>query len=128
MLGQSLCIKKIESTPTPPPLWSLFSHKSILKAGQRKRICLFVCVDSLRPSQQFSVMSGRVFLGRTSTKQRIKCLAQGHITVPPVRLEPATPRSRVKHSTTEPPRSLFSLFDHSCITAAGQGFFYTLVR
>ena len=30
------------------------------------------------------------------------CLAQGHNAVMPVRLEPATPRSRVKHSTTEP--------------------------
>ena len=33
------------------------------------------------------------------------CLAQGHTTVTPVRLEPAAPRSRVKHSTTEPLRS-----------------------
>ena len=30
------------------------------------------------------------------------CLAQGHNTVTPVRLEPAAHRSRVKHSTTEP--------------------------
>ena len=30
------------------------------------------------------------------------CLAQGHNTVTPVSLEPAAPRSRVKHSTTEP--------------------------
>ena len=29
------------------------------------------------------------------------CLAQGHNAVPPVRLEPATTRSRVKHLTTE---------------------------
>ena len=35
------------------------------------------------------------------TKQRIKCLAQDHNTVPPERLEPATPQSRVKHPTTE---------------------------
>ena len=33
------------------------------------------------------------------------CIAQGHTAVPPVRLEPATLRSRVKHSTTEPLRS-----------------------
>ena len=33
------------------------------------------------------------------------CLAQGHSTVTPVRLKPAAPRSRVKHSTTEPLRS-----------------------
>ena len=30
------------------------------------------------------------------------CLAQGHNTVTPVRLKPAAPRSRVKHTTTEP--------------------------
>ena len=35
----------------------------------------------------------------------INVLAQGHNTVTPVRLEPATLRSRVKHSTTEPLRS-----------------------
>ena len=32
---------------------------------------------------------------------------QGHNAVTPVRLEPAAPRSRVKHSTTEPLRYLF---------------------
>ena len=31
---------------------------------------------------------------------RINVLAQGNKTVTPVRLEPAAPRSRVKHSTT----------------------------
>ena len=50
--------------------------------------------------------SGRVFLGWTSTKQGLMCLAQGHNTVPWVRLEPATPYSRVKHSATEPLRYL----------------------
>ena len=34
----------------------------------------------------------------------INVLAQGHNAVTPVRLEPAAPRSRVKHSTTEPLR------------------------
>ena len=34
------------------------------------------------------------------------CLAQGLNAVPPVRLEPATLRSRVKHPTTEQLRSL----------------------
>ena len=53
----------------------------------------------------FSVMSGRVFPGWTSTKHRIKWLAQAHYAVPPVRLKHATARSRVKHSTTEPPGS-----------------------
>ena len=32
-----------------------------------------------------------VFLCWTSTKQSIKCLVQGHNTVPPVRLKPTTP-------------------------------------
>ena len=30
------------------------------------------------------------------------CLAQGHNAVKQVSLEPAAPRSRIKHSTTEP--------------------------
>ena len=37
------------------------------------------------------------------------CVAQGHDTVTPVRLKPAAPRSSVKHSTTEPLRSLENL-------------------
>ena len=52
-----------------------------------------------------SVMSRRVCLCWTSTKRGIKCLAQGQYAVPPVRLEPIAPRSRVNHSTTEPPHS-----------------------
>ena len=47
-----------------------------------------------------SVMSGQVILGWISTKQIVKCFAQEHNVVPPVRLEPAIPGSRVKHSTT----------------------------
>ena len=35
------------------------------------------------------------------------CLAQGHNSVTQVRLEPVALRSRVKHSTTEPQRSLY---------------------
>ena len=43
---------------------------------------LFVLIHYV-PVNYFSVMSGRfpVFLGGTSTKQWIKCLAQGHATV-----------------------------------------------
>ena len=37
------------------------------------------------------------------------CLAQGHNSVTPVRLEPLALRSRVKHSTTKPLRSLCSI-------------------
>ena len=40
-------------------------------------------------------------------KARINVLAQGHNAEMPVRLEPAAPRSQVKHSTNEPLRSLF---------------------
>ena len=49
-----------------------------------------------------SVMLGLVFLGLTSSKLGSMCLAQGHNAVMRVRLEPVAPRSRVKHSTTEP--------------------------
>ena len=58
------------------------------------------------PVNNFSVMSERVFLGWTRTKEGLMCLTQGHKAVTPVRLEPATPRSRVKHSNTEPLCSL----------------------
>ena len=61
---------------------------------------MVVCFDSLHPRQQsFS----QVFLGWTSSKQRIKHLAQGHNTVPLVRIEPPTPWSQVKHSSAELP-------------------------
>ena len=46
-------------------------------------------------------MLGQVFLGRTSTKQGLTCLAQGHKAMMQVSLESTTPLSRVKHSTTE---------------------------
>ena len=55
----------------------------------------------------FSVMSRRVFLGWTSTKQGLMCLAQGHKAVMLVMLNPLTSRSWDKHSTTEPLRSHF---------------------
>ena len=61
----------------------------------------FVWFDSLRPTNKLSVIKGRVFLCWTSTKLGFMCLAQGHNTVTQVRLEPAAPRSRVKHSSTE---------------------------
>ena len=70
------------------------------------QICLFVWFDSLRPINNLSFIKGRVFLGWTSTKLGLMCLAQRHNAVAPVRLELAALRSRVKHSTTEPLRSL----------------------
>ena len=54
-----------------------------------RRIWLILYV----PVNNYSVMSGCAFLGWTSTKQRIKCLAQEHNTVPSVRLQPTTPQS-----------------------------------
>ena len=65
-------------------------------------LCLFVLILYV-PVNNFLIMSQRVFLSWTVTKQGIKCLAQGHNAVPPVKLEPATPRSRVKYSTTALP-------------------------
>ena len=70
-----------------------------------KSLIYFVWFDSSRPINNLSVIKGRVFLGWTSTKLGLMCLAQRHNTVMPVRLEPAVPRSWVKHSTTETQRS-----------------------
>ena len=44
----------------------------------------FVWFDSFIPVNNFSVMSGQVFLGWTCTKQRFMCLAKGHNAVTPV--------------------------------------------
>ena len=65
------------------------------KSKERVRECknnlfdliLYVSVNN------FSVMSRWVFLGFTSTKQGLMCLAQGHSTMTLMRLEPATPQS-----------------------------------
>ena len=46
-------------------------------------------------------MQGPVFLGGTSSKLGLMCLAQRHNAATPVRLEPAALRFRDKHSTTE---------------------------
>ena len=51
----------------------------------------FVCVDVLHPSHQF-LSHVKTF---PSTKQRIEFLAEGHNTVPPVSLQPVTPRPHV---------------------------------
>ena len=52
----------------------------------------FICADALYSSH------ARMFLGPTSTKERIKSLAQGHNIVLPVRLEPATPRPQALYN------------------------------
>ena len=66
---------------------------------------LFVWFDSVFPINNLSVIKGQVFLGWTSTKLGLMFLAQEHNTVTTVKLEPAAPRSQVKHDTTEPLRS-----------------------
>ena len=66
------------------------------------KCCLFVLMF-YAPVKRFPVMSGwfPIFLGWTSTKQRIKYLAKGHNTVTPaaVSLELATVWSPVQPST-----------------------------
>ena len=54
--------------------------------------CLFVWVEPLRPSQQFSVMSGRIhrFLGIAITFGRLMYLAKGNNTAVQVRIETPT--------------------------------------
>ena len=52
--------------------------------------------------QQSFSYKGTGLPGLNQYLARINDLAQGHNIVTPVRLKPATPRSRVKHSTTEP--------------------------
>ena len=51
-------------------------------------------------------MGLKSWIETVSTKPGLMCLAQGHNTVTPVRLEPATSRSQDKHSATEPLLSL----------------------
>ena len=59
------------------------------------------------PVNKFSVMSGQVFLGWTSSKQQIKCLAQGHntVTLSMVKLESTTlhPKSNILPTATALP-------------------------
>ena len=61
-------------------------QKTVLKSG-----CLLVCIDALRSTQHFfiHVRMIPVFLGWTSAKQWIKCLA-GHNTLALVSLKLAT--------------------------------------
>ena len=54
------------------------------------------------PVNNFSVMSGQIFLDWTSTKQGFMCLAQGHKAVMQVRLKHPTHWSSDVHSSTEP--------------------------
>ena len=65
----------------------------------------YVWFDSLRPSQHFSSLVRSGLPGFNQYLTEDKFLAQGHNTVPLVRLEPTTPRSQVKRSTSDPPYS-----------------------
>ena len=81
------------------PLILIFSqHLKCFRTSPKALFDLILYV----PANNFSVTSGRVFLGWNSTKQLTMWLAQGHNAVTPVRPEPAALQSRVKHSTTEP--------------------------
>ena len=60
---------------------------------------LFVLIIYI-PVNNFSVMSGHIFPGWTNTKQRIKCLCSRTQCNASSEARTATPRSRVKHSTT----------------------------
>ena len=69
---------------------------------------MFVCLfDSLCPINNLSDKQGPVFLDWNGTKLDKCVLPKDHNAVTPLRLEPTAPRSRVKHSTTEPMDSLF---------------------
>ena len=71
-----------------------------------KSYAVCICLILNLSVNNFSTVPERVFLGWTNTnKQGLMCLVQGQGAVVPMRLEPATPLSRVQHSTTEPLRS-----------------------
>ena len=57
------------------------------------------------PVNNFGVLSWP-FIGRASTNQKIKCLAQGHNTVSPVSPEAAHPHDQVYFSTTDTSKTL----------------------
>ena len=63
--------------------------------------CLF---DSLPPWQTtiFQLCCGRISVIEPGSKQKLMCLAPANNAVTQVRLKPATPPSRDKHSITEP--------------------------
>ena len=85
-----------------PNFWTEPSSTFKLCVCEQQRFwwdCLFDLILYV-PVNKISVMSGRVFLVWTSIKQGLMCHAQGHNAVAQVRLEPATPQSQDKHSTT----------------------------
>ena len=65
----------------------------------KRFVCLFDLILFL-PSTIFQLNREGPSWVEPVLKARINVLAQGHKAVTPVILEPAAPRSRVKHSTT----------------------------
>ena len=81
-----------------------FSYATVMKLDPLRIVC-FVWFDSLRTINNLLVKQGRVFLVEPVLSLDKCLLLKDHNAVTPVRLEPAAPRSSVKHSTTEPLRS-----------------------
>ena len=73
-------------------------HKT-LKATAKSVFVLFYLILYVT-ANNYTVMSGQVFLGGIRTTQGLMCLPKGHNPVTLVRFKRATPRSRIKHSTT----------------------------
>ena len=102
LLINIFCRPNVELTCYGPKLrwhsWQINQEMNICILFVCLFICLFVysfgCVVALRTVQQLfsQFITFPVILGGTSTKQRIKCLAQGHDVVLAASLEPLTPR------------------------------------
>ena len=103
-----LCFKSLGSVGSCEPLpmcrLTIAFAAQITKAW--RFFVLFFYLILYVPSTIFQLFRDGSSWGLTNTKLGLMCLAQGHYAVPLVRLEPAAPRSRVKHSTTEPLRSI----------------------
>ena len=87
---------------------------SLVVGGDNGNLIVF-CVSIpflFTPNQQSFSYKGKGLPGLNQYLARINVLAQGHNAVTPTRLEPAAPRSPVKHSTTEPPFYLFNRIEH----------------
>ena len=77
---------------------------------KRKHILLFDLITSQSTIFQLC-QDGSSWVEPVLSKN--KCLVQGHNTVTSVRLDPAAPRSRVKHSTTVLPKA-FTINNFPC--------------
>ena len=86
-------------------------HFDLRKPVRRTGISICLIWFFTSHQQSFSY-KGTGLPGLNQYLARINVLAQGHKAVTLVRLEPAALRSRVKHSTTEPLRSLTGISTH----------------